>query len=67
MLADDRTCVQDRTIAHVDRQRALFLDDAAMGHIAAGRELTSQIDDIPHMDIFQILGTDGCRKYLLCH
>ena len=65
--ADDRTSMEDSSVLDIDGQVAPFLDDAAVGHIAAGRQQSRQVDDVADMDIFEIFCADWRRKYFLGH
>lgn len=65
--ADNRAGMQDGSVLDINRQLAPLLDDAAMCHIAAGRKLSRQVNDIPDIDIFKILCADWRRQYFLSH
>ena len=64
-LADDGACVENSLVADVVGQLAAVLDQAAVGHVAAGHQIAVQPDDVANLNVSQILGGDGGHQDLL--
>ena len=62
--SDDGAGMEDCCIAYIHRKRTSLFDQTTMRHIAAGSDVSGQIDDITNMNIFQIRVTNGCFQNL---
>src|SRR5574343_150868 len=65
LLAHDRAGVEDRAALEVHRQLASLLDQAAVGHVAAGHQAAGQPDHVAHLQVGQVFVADRGLQDLL--
>jgi len=60
--------MEDGAAFNINRQCTAMLDQATVRDIATGYDMTIEIDNIPDMDVFQVLSLDRRgQDFLVAH